>query len=133
LLYRSRATGSKAKRSWRSRILEADITIEREGIPTVYAPLLEELSCDGFDLQAAVIRHLFDVSFPIVSIVHSGNKSLHVWVDGKDTPESAIDSFISGTSRLGIDAKAGRTKSQFFRLPNPDHPQRKQYLLYARV
>jgi hypothetical protein len=85
---------------------------------------------DGFDLQAGVIRHLFDQHYPIVSIVHSGNKSLHIWCSGQGLSEGEIEERVAYTAPLGADAKAGRCRSQFMRCVSPRHPIRPQPLLY---
>jgi hypothetical protein len=84
---------------------------------------------DGFDLQAGVIRQLFELGFPIVSIVHSGNKSLHVWCSGAGLSNEDIEMLITSVIHLGADP-ASRGLSQFMRVPNPDHPLRPQYCYY---
>lgn len=85
---------------------------------------------DGFDLQAGVIRHLFELGFPIVSIVHSGRKSLHVWCSGAGMTDEEIEAKILLTSAFGADVKAALNNSQFMRLPNPLHCNRPQYCYY---
>ncbi len=42
---------------------------------TPWHPILEEAGCSGWDLQAGIIFHLFELGYPIVSIVHSGGKA----------------------------------------------------------
>jgi hypothetical protein len=84
---------------------------------------------DGFDLQAGVILHLFKLGFPIVSIVHSGGKSLHVWCSGEGLSNEDIEMLISLVVPLGADP-ASLGLSQFMRVPNPDHPSRPQCCYY---
>jgi len=85
---------------------------------------------DGFDLQAAIIRHLLELGYPIVSIVHSGRKSLHVWCSGAGLTDEEIETLILATSVYGADVKAALNNSQFMRLPNPVHPNRQQACYY---
>ena len=85
---------------------------------------------DGFDLQSGVIFHLLESGFPIVSIVHSGRKSLHVWCSGEGLAHEEIESLILFTSVYGADVKAALCLSQFMRLPNPNHYNRPQYCYY---
>jgi len=106
-------------------VLEADIA---EGEPG-WLGLLPNSKYNGFDLQAGIIRHLFDLSYPIVSIVHSGNNSLHIWCSGKGLSDADINAKILPTSAFGVDTH-GTTISQFMRLPNSPHPTRPQKLLY---
>jgi hypothetical protein len=106
-------------------VLEADIAAGEKG----WEGILPNALYDGFDLQAAIIRHLFERGYPIVGIVHSGNKSLHVWCSSRGLSEEQIDQKIAYTNSLGVDTH-GMTKSQFMRLPNPEHPTRPQPLLY---
>jgi hypothetical protein len=107
-------------------VVECDIS------PAVQAwrAVLPHPRYDGFDLQSGVIRHLFELGYPIVSIVHSGNKSLHVWCSGQGITEEEINEKIAYTAALGADAKAGMSRSQLMRIVNPTHPQRPQHLLY---
>lgn len=120
--------------SRRYYVLECDIaeteTKDGEIRPTFWTDTLHKERCTGFDLQAGVIRHLFENRFPIVSIVHSGGRSLHMWCSGKGFTDKQIKSWILDQGTLGVDTKAGVPRSQFFRLPNPDHPVRPQPLLY---
>ena len=106
-------------------VLEADIAADQKG----WEGILPNARYDGFDLQAGIIRHLLDQSYPIVSIIHSGGKSLHVWCSTKGLSEEQINQKIVYTNALGVDTH-GLTKSQFMRLPNPGHPTRPQPLLY---
>jgi len=85
---------------------------------------------NGFDLQAGVILHLFELEFPIVSIVHSGRKSLHVWCSGEGLSNEEIEAKILSTSIYGADVQAALKLSQFMRLPNPTHCNRPQYCYY---
>jgi len=85
---------------------------------------------DGFDLQAGIILHLFELDFPIVSIVHSGRKSLHVWCSGEGLTHEEIEAKILSTSIYGADVQAALKLSQFMRLPNPAHPHRPQFCYY---
>jgi hypothetical protein len=96
---------------------------------TPWHPILEEAGCSGWDLQAGIILHLFELGYPIVSIVHSGGKSLHVWCSAYGLTEDQILRMIAYAAGLGAD-DAGKTVSQFMRLPNPDHGSRKQHLIY---
>jgi|SRR5271166_54366 hypothetical protein len=86
--------------------------------------------CQRHRPEAGVIRNFFEWKFPIVTIVHSGNKSLHVWLSGKDYDQYKIEDLAHDVSRFGVDSGAAVKLSQFFRLPNPIHPTRKQQLLY---
>jgi len=88
---------------------------------------------DGFDLQSGVILHLFELGFPIVSIVHSGRKSLHVWCSGEGLSDEEIETLILSTSAFGADVKAALNNSQFMRLPNPVHPTRQQHCYYLNT
>jgi hypothetical protein len=106
-------------------VLESDIA---EGEPG-WLGLLPNSKYNGFDLQAGIIRHLFDQEYPIVSIVHSGNNSLHVWCSGKGLSDAEINAKILPASVYGVDTH-GTTISQFMRLPNSAHPTRPQRLLY---
>jgi hypothetical protein len=99
-------------------------------VNTPWHPILEKAGCTGCDLQAGVILHLFELGYPIVSIVHSGNKSLHVWCSARGLTEDQILQKIDYAASLGADGVAGKKISQFMRLPNPDHGSRKQHLLY---
>jgi hypothetical protein len=115
-------------------VSECDIvgTIKRKDEPFVETPwyaILEKMGCTGWDLQAGIILHLFALNYPIVSIVHSGNKSLHVWCSARGLTEDQVLQMISYAASLGAD-DAGKTVSQFMRLPNPDHATRKQHLIY---
>jgi hypothetical protein len=85
---------------------------------------------DGFDLQAAIITYLLDLGYPIVSIVYSGRKSLHVWCSGAGLSDAEIEMLILNTSPFGADVKAALSNSQFMRLPNPNHCNRKQVCYY---
>jgi hypothetical protein len=85
---------------------------------------------DGFDLQSAIILHLFELGYPIVSIVHSGRKSLHVWCSGAGLTNEEIETLILHTSPFGADTKAALTLSQFMRCPNPVHPSRPQHCFF---
>jgi hypothetical protein len=96
---------------------------------TPWHPILEKMGCTGWDLQAGIIFHLFELDYPIVSIVHSGGKSLHVWCSARGLTEDQILQMIDYAASLGAD-DAGKTVSQFMRLPNPDHAVRKQHLIY---
>jgi hypothetical protein len=107
-------------------VVEFDIA---EGQPA-WKAILPNRDFDGFDLQAAIIFHLLALGFPIVSIVHSGRKSLHVWCSGRGMTNEEIEAKILSTALYGADVRAGLTISQFFRLPNPTHPSRPQRLLY---
>jgi hypothetical protein len=108
-------------------VIEFDIA---EGQPA-WKGVLPNRDFDGFDLQAGVIFHLLEnEDFPIAAIVHSGKKSLHVWCSGHGMTNEEIEAKILSTAVYGADVKAGLTISQFFRLPNPNHPSRPQRLLY---
>jgi hypothetical protein len=96
---------------------------------TPWHPILQKAGCSGWDLQAGIIFHLLELGYPIVSIVHSGNKSLHVWCSARGLTEDQILQMIAYAASLGAD-DAGKTLSQFMRLPNPDHGSRKQHLIY---
>jgi hypothetical protein len=111
-------------------VLEADITDfnKKTGKPTFWEPYLKAEAATGWDFQAAIIRHLFDLNYPIVSIVHSGGKSLHVWCKVCGTEEGVLGS-IRYAASLGVDDK-GKVPSQFMRIPNPVHPTRKQPIIY---
>jgi hypothetical protein len=110
-------------------VLEADIAdFNKAGNPTAWEPYLKAEGANGWDFQAGIIRHLFERNYPIVSIVHSGNKSLHVWCASR-LPEEVILGVIRYGANLGMDDR-GKVLSQFMRLPNPDHPTRRQPLLY---
>jgi hypothetical protein len=111
------------RRYW---VVEFDIA---EGQPA-WKGILPNRDFTGFDLQWAIIFHLFEQGFPIVAIVHSGNKSLHMWCSGYGMTNEEIEAKILSTALYGADVKAGLTISQFFRLPNPTHPSRPQRLLY---
>jgi hypothetical protein len=116
-------------------VLEIDIRAQEEDrygqlVDTAWAPTLRYAGCTGFDLQAGVIRYLLDKQYPVVSIVHSGNKSLHVWCSGRGLSDVDLKGLIIPTSKYGVDVKAGKCKSQFMRLPNPTHSKRPQHLLY---
>jgi hypothetical protein len=114
-------------------VIECDIVGTRKKDETVvltpWRPILEKTGCTGWDLQAGIIFHLFELDYPIVSIVHSGNKSLHVWCSARGLTEDQILQMIGYAASLGAD-DAGKTVSQFMRLPNPDHATRKQHLIY---
>jgi len=79
-------------------VLEGDIIdtkTKKNGsvVPTPWQPVLQEAGCSGWDLQAGIIFHLFELGYPIVSIVHSGDKSLHVWCSARgraDPPDDSI-------------------------------------------
>jgi hypothetical protein len=58
----------------------------------------------GWDFQAAIIRHLFEMNYPIVSIVHNGGKSLYVWCAVR-VGEEAILGSIRYAASLGVDDK----------------------------
>jgi hypothetical protein len=107
-------------------VIEFDIA---EGQPA-WKGILPNRDFDGFDLQVAIIFHLLALDFPIVSIVHSGKKSLHVWCSGHGLTNEEIEAKILSTAVYGADVKASLTLSQFMRLPNPIHPSRPQRLLY---
>ena len=107
-------------------VVEFDIA---EGQPA-WKGILPSRHFTGFDLQAAIILHLMALGFPIVSIVHSGRKSLHAWCNGHGMTNEEIEARILSTAVYGADVKAGLAISQFFRLPNPRHPARPQRLLY---
>jgi hypothetical protein len=107
-------------------VIEFDIG---EGQPA-WKGILPSRHFTGFDLQAATILHLMTLEFPIVSIVHSGGKSLHAWCSGHGMTNEEIEAKILSTAVYGADVKAGLAISQFFRLPNPVHPTRPQRLLY---
>ena len=109
-------------------VLEADIAAGQKD----WEGILPNPRYDGFDLQAGILRHLFDRGYPIVSIVHSGNKSLHVWCSTRRLSEEQINQKIVCTNALGVDTH-GMTLSQFMRLPNPTHPSRPQPLLYFNL
>jgi hypothetical protein len=111
------------RRYW---VVEFDIA---EGQPA-WKGILPNRDFDGFDLQGAIILHLMAQGFPIVSIVHSGRKSLHAWCSGHGMTNEEIEARILSTAVYGADVKAGLAISQFFRLPNPIHPTRPQRLLY---
>jgi hypothetical protein len=83
-----------------------------------WAPFLKD--CSSWDLQAGIIFHLFELNYPIVSIVHSGGKSLHVWCSARGFSEEQILERIAYTEGLGVDYR-GKVPSQFMRLPNPEH------------
>ncbi len=106
-------------------VLEADIAEKKPG----WLNLLPNPKFNGFDLQAGIIRHLFDQNYPIISIIHTGNISLHAWCSGKGLSGQEIDTKIFQATPYGVDFH-GTTKSQFMRLPNPLHPTRPQKLLY---
>jgi hypothetical protein len=115
-------------------VIECDIVGTRKKkdktvVLTPWHPILEKMGCNAWDLQAGIILHLFELGYPIVSIVHSGGKSLHVWCSVRRLTEEKILQMIAYTANLGAD-DAGKTISQFMRLPNPDHASRKQHLLY---
>ena len=107
-------------------VLEFDIA-EGQGD---WKGVLPHRDYDGFDLQAGIILYLLEQEFPIVSIVHSGKKSLHVWCSGRGMSHEEIEAKVLSTAVYGSDWKAGQIDSQFFRLPNPVHPSRPQSLLY---
>jgi hypothetical protein len=114
-------------------VMECDIIgFKKKGeslIETPWHPILEKANCNGWDLQAGIILHLLELGYPIVSIVHSGNKSLHVWCSARGLTEERILKMIAYAASLGAD-DAGKTVSQFMRLPNPDHASRQQHLIY---
>jgi hypothetical protein len=118
-------------------VLESDITFKnKHGMPTLWVPYLEAEKATGFDFQAGIIRYLFENKYPIVSIVHSGGRSLHVWCRGyskKHFSEATSEKWIQDTfarmAVLGCDT-LGNTKSKFMRMPNPLNLNRKQPLLY---
>jgi hypothetical protein len=98
-------------------------------VETPWYSILEKTGCTGWDLQAGIILHLFALGYPIVSIVHSGNKSLHVWCSARGLSEDQVLQMIAYAASLGAD-DAGKTVSQFMRLPNPEHATRRQQLIY---
>jgi hypothetical protein len=115
-------------------VSECDIVGTRKGkdetvVETPWYPILEKTNCTGWDLQAGIILHLFELGYPIASIVHSGNKSLHVWCSARSLTEDQVLQMIDYAASLGAD-DAGKTVSQFMRLPNPNHATRKQHLIY---
>jgi hypothetical protein len=115
-------------------VLEADIIrtkTKKDGrvVETPWRPVLEEAGCSGWDLQAGIILHLFKLGYPIVSIVHSGGKSLHVWCSARGLAEDQILQMIAYAAGIGADDN-GKKVSQFMRLPNPEHGSRKQHLIY---
>lgn len=107
-------------------VIEFDIA-ENQGN---WKSVLPHRDYGGLDLQAGVILHLFELGFPIVSIVHSGRKSIHVWCSGEGLTHDEIETLILSTSVYGADIKAGLALSQFFRLPNPNHCNRPQHCYY---
>jgi hypothetical protein len=98
-------------------------------VPTPWQGVLQEAGCSGWDLQAGIIFHLFQRGYPIVSIVHSGGKSLHVWCSARGLTEDQILQMIAYAAGIGADSN-GKKVSQFMRLPNPEHGFRKQHLIY---
>jgi hypothetical protein len=115
-------------------VLEGDIIgtkTKKDGsvVPTPWQPVLQEAGCSGWDLQAGIIFHLFELGYPIVSIVHSGGKSLHVWCSARGLTEDQIREMIAYAAGIGADDN-GKKVSQFMRLPNPEHGSRKQHLIY---
>ena len=115
-------------------MIECDIVGTRKKeddslVNTPWHPILEKAGCAGWDLQAGIILHLFELDYPITSIVHSGGKSLHVWCSARGLTEDQILQMIDYAARIGADHN-GKKISQFMRLPNPDHASRKQHLIY---
>jgi hypothetical protein len=94
-----------------------------------WTSVLPRRDYDGLDLQAGVIFQLFEWGFPIVSIVHSGGKSFHVWCSGAGLTNDEIVELITLALPLGACASS-KGLSQFMRLPNPDHPTRPQHCYY---
>ena len=78
--------------------------------------LVIEQDTGTLDEQAAVLSHLAEI-FPLVTIVHSGGRSLHGWFYVEGIPEARIDQFMDLAVRLGAD-DATRSPCQLVRLPD---------------
>jgi hypothetical protein len=77
---------------WRQYcVFELDIKdVDKEGNSTVWTGALAKEKAEPIDFQSAVVLHLFSLDFPICSIVHSGNKTIHVWCSAKGLDTSSI-------------------------------------------
>jgi hypothetical protein len=103
-------------------IKEAD----KDGNPTVYAPLVQKWRKHGVTIQdaaAALIDYLAGYG-PLVLVVYSGNVSLQAWFYAQGESESArsnLRDFFESAIVLGAD-KAGWNRCQLFRMPGATHP-----------
>ena len=89
-------------------VIECDIVGTRKrkdgtDVETPWYAILEKTGCTGWDLQAGIILHLFELVYPIVSIVHSGGKSLHVWCSARGLTEDKILQMIEYAAGIGAD------------------------------
>jgi hypothetical protein len=108
-------------------VLERRYLITEMDINDVKRMLLDRYEIDPFDFQAAIILHLKGLNkLPLLSVVFSGNESLHsLWLADKD--EEVNRSFMADAVVLGAD-KALYAKSQFCGIYNPQEGQRLFYL-----
>jgi hypothetical protein len=82
-------------------VAECDFSIyARDGkTETEVAPLIRKLEGQGIsiaDMCAAVLLHLAEYG-PLVSVVHSGGKSLHGWFYVQSQPEERVLQFMRYT------------------------------------
>jgi hypothetical protein len=103
------------------QVVEFDFSpTDRNGTPTVYAPLLARWRADGIstlDACAALSAHLARRLPSWVLFLDSGGKSGHAWFNVRGLPNQAQREFFSQAVRLGADAQLW-TRSQFVRMPD---------------
>jgi hypothetical protein len=101
-------------------VIECDFKrIDHKGNATVFLPLLDAWDRDGIEIQdacAAILMHLAHAQ-PLVTAVHSGNRSIHGWFAAFDREPRVMWAFMRRAFSLGADHVTW-THSQFVRLPD---------------
>jgi hypothetical protein len=86
----------------------------------------------SLDQQAAITLHLKKYC-PLVLVLHSGGKSLHLWIRAwgeSEAPDSKLVRFFNHACKLGADRRLW-LRSQFVRMPQGQRDNRKrQRVLY---
>jgi hypothetical protein len=116
------------------QVVEFDFSaVDRNGTPTIYAPLLERWRADGIstlDVCAALSAHLARRLPSFVLFLDSGGKSGHSWFNVRGLPICAQRDFFRQTCLLGADPQLW-CRCQFVRLPDGRRENgRRQTVLY---
>jgi hypothetical protein len=103
------------------QVVEFDFAeTDRNGTPTVYAPLLERWRADGIstlDACVALSAHLARRLPSWLLFLSSGGKSGHSWFLVRGLPICEQRAFFTEAVRLGADRQLW-TRSQFVRMPD---------------
>jgi hypothetical protein len=79
--------------------------------------LVIEFDSGSLDQQAALLYYLARRG-PLVTVLHSGGKSLHGWFYCRSVPDNLLRRFMNCAHRLGADKATWLNRSQFVRMPD---------------